>query len=229
MDIIAFIWFLVCWLGYSYYSDRAQRNDSNVVTVLHQYRLRWMSRMLKRENRVGDVNIVDTLIRSVSLFASTNIFILAGLVTVLGGVDVARELVSEISFAVEAPRELWEAKVLILILIFVHAFFTLVWALRQLSFALVLIGGAPLPEETDAADREGFAERAALLITRGVNTFNRGLRAYYFGMAMLSWFIQPLLLVAVSIWVVLVLYRREFRSVTLQTLTSPDRKLISKP
>jgi len=42
------------------------------------------------------------------------------------------------------------------------------------------------------------------------------------GLATLAWFVQPELFAVASIWVVLVLYRREFRSITLRTLTGPE-------
>ena len=45
--------------------------------------------------------------------------------------------------------------------------------------------------------------------------FNNGLRAYYFGLAALAWFIHPLLLMMATFWVIFVIYRREFRSSTL--------------
>ncbi len=221
-DYIALVWFFVCWVGYTAFADRPNREAPNLVEALHRYRVRWMERMLERELRTGDVNILAALIRSNALFASTTIFILAGLMTLLGGFGAAREAVSELSFAVQVSPELWEMKGLVLLLIFVYAFFKFVWSMRQFNFALVLIGAAPMPEEVNAPDRPGFPERAARLVTRGVNTQNRGLRAYYFGLATLTWFIQPWAFMVACIWVVLVLYRREFRSVTLRALIGPD-------
>ena len=44
------------------------------------------------------------------------------------------------------------------------------------------------------------------------------MRTYYFGLAALSWFVHPYLLVALTVAVVLVVYRREFRSRTLETI-----------
>ena len=95
-----------------------------------------MERMLERELRTSDVNILATLIRSNALFASTTIFILAGLMTILGGFGAAREAVSQLSFAVQASPELWELKGMVLLLIFVYAFFKFVWSMRQFNFAL---------------------------------------------------------------------------------------------
>ncbi len=221
-DYIALAWFLACWGGYTAFADRPRPGTPNLVEAMHRYRVRWMERMLERELRTADVNILATLIRSNALFASTTIFILAGLMTILAGLDTARAVLSELSFAVPATRELWSVKVLTLVLIFVYAFFKFVWSMRQFNFALVLVGAAPMREDLSAPDRPGFSERAARLITRGMNTQNRGLRAYYFGLATLTWLIQPWVFVVVCIWVVLVLYRREFRSVTLRALTEPD-------
>lgn len=221
IDAAAFCWFLFCWVGYSLLADHLIRDERNLVTLLHEYRVLWMQRMLEREIRTGDVNIVATLIRGDALFASTAIFVLAGLVAVLGSLDEARGLVSEFFFAVEASRALWELKVLLLVMIFVYAFFKFAWSMRQFNFALVLIGAAPMPEDTNAPDRAAFPHRTALVITRGVQTLDRGLRAYYFGLAALSWLIQPWLFAVASVWVVLVLYRREFRSITLRALAEP--------
>ena len=41
------------------------------------------------------------------------------------------------------------------------------------------------------SDRADFAPRAAMMVTHGFASFNRGLRAYFFGLAALAWFIQP--------------------------------------
>ena len=54
---------------------------------------------------------------------------------------------------------------------------------------------------------------------RGINAFNRGLRSYYFALALLTWFIGPFYLAVAVVWVIAVLYRRDFRSITLQTLS----------
>ena len=221
-DFIAFVWFLACWGGYTVFADHVRPGTPDLVETMHRYRVRWMERMLERELRISDVNILATLIRTNAMFATTTVFILAGLITILGGLDTARALVSDLSFAVQASRELWEVKVLVLVLIFVYSFFKFVWSIQQFNFGLVLIGAAPMREDVDAPDRPGYPERAARLITRGMSTLNRGLRAYYFALATLTWFIQPWVFGVVCAWVVLVLYRREFRSVTLRALTEPD-------
>ena len=81
----------------------------------------------------------------------------------------------------------------------------------QLTFA----GDCTLGGETG-----GGARRFARINALSGDEFNRGIRAYYFGLAAVFWFIQPWVFVAVTTLIVGVLYRRDFRS---QTLTAMRR------
>jgi len=228
-DIVAFAWFMACWIGYGLVTDRYGAERRPVVVVMHDYRVRWMARMLERDNRMADVSIVTAHMRSGTLFASITILIMAGVMAILGNLAKAREVAATLSFAVEASKEMWEIKVIVLLLIFVYAFFKYAWCLRQFNYALTFIGAAPLPEEVNARERETYPERGATLMDRAINTFNRGLRAYYYGLATLAWFLGPVFLAVAAVWVVAVLYRRDYRSMTLQTLSGEGDKAAEAP
>jgi uncharacterized membrane protein len=221
-DIVAFVCFFGCWVGYTGVADYARRDSRSIMVAMHDLRTLWMQRMLRREVRIGDVNILATANRSVMLLVTTTVFILAGLVAIMGALDKARALVSGLAFAVQASREIWEIKMLVMILIFTYAFFKFMWSLRQFNYSLQLLGTAPLHNEPDSVDWETFPKRASRIISLAVDSFNRGVRAYYFGLAALGWFIHPWVLGLSSVWIVLVLYRREFRSHTLRTLTAEE-------
>jgi uncharacterized membrane protein len=222
LDFFALVWVVVCWVGYTLFADRDGGKSRTLMVAMREYRQIWMERMLTRENRMVDINLMSTLMRSVSLFASTTIFILAGLLAILGSVDEVRAILTALPFTVETTRAMWEIKLLLLLVIFVYAFFKFAWSLRQFNYAIVFIGAAPeagpdIGEEANA-ERDAFGARAARITTLAVQSFNRGLRAYYFGLAALSWFIHPGLFIVSSLWVVGVLYRREFHSRTLKAL-----------
>ena len=138
----------------------------------------------------------------------------------LGALDTVREVVEGIPFADKAGQGMAEAKLLVLVMVFIYAFFKFAWSLRQFNFASVLIGAAPLHDRIEALERDSIVARSARMNTNAVSGFNSGVRAYYFGLAALSWFVHPWAFMAASTWVVLVLYRREFHSFTLRTLTS---------
>jgi uncharacterized membrane protein len=183
-----------------------------------RHRLAWMERMVERENRIVDTTLVGTMSGSVSFFAQTSIFILGGLIAMLGAQDRVREVIAEVPFASATSSALWEVKIALLIVIFVFAFFKFTWSLRQFNYLVVLIGAAPLNTRIGAREAAPVARRAAKMSDLAVNHFNVGIRAYYFGLAALAWFVNPWLLMAASAWTVLVLWRREFRSHTLAAL-----------
>ena len=220
LDVLAPLWLLLCWTAYGWYADH-QRGRASLMASMHAYRCLWMAAMLRRDNRMVDVQIIGNLVRSTTFFASTTMFIIGGLLAVLGARGQAMTLLRELPFAAETAPLLWDLKVLLLIVLFVYAFFKFTWAVRHYTYCLVLVGSAPPPAEA-AADRLRVADKSARIATSTARHFNHGMRACYFGLAALSWFVHPALLIALSVWVVLVLYRREFRSRLLRTLGMPE-------
>lgn len=220
LDIAALAWFLALWNGYNVYADRVQRDGLSLLTVMKKHRAGWMRQMLGRENRIVDATIVNTLMRSVSLFSSTTLLILAGLLAILGAVDKVQALVQDIPFVADYSKAAWELKILTLILIFIYTFFKFAWSLRQFNYSVILVGAAPPPAEAETEAARTFAQGAAEVIALAVSNFNRGMRAYYFGLAALGWFLHPAVFALTSLWVVGVVYRREFRSQTLGHLES---------
>ncbi len=184
--------------------------------------------LLDREIRMADTSTIANLERSVSFFASTTMLILAGLMTVLGSTEKAIDVVADIPFAVSATREEWEVKIMVLIILFVYAFFKFTWSLRQYGFAAVMIGSAPSPSQNSSLDvKTACADRIAKMTSMAANNFNIGLRTYYFSQAVLGWFINPLIFMGLSALIAFILYRREFSSSTLKTLmmTEGESKL----
>jgi uncharacterized membrane protein len=217
LDIGSFAWFVLCAIGYKLFADH-WGVSKGLMGATARHRLAWMERMLERENRIVDTTLAATMSNSVSFFAQTSIFILAGLIAMLGAQDRVREVIAEVPFASASSGMLWEAKIALLIVIFVFAFFKFTWSLRQFNYLVVLIGAAPLNTRIGLREAAPVARRAAKMSDLAVNHFNVGIRAYYFGLAALAWFVNPWLLMAASAWTVLVLWRREFRSHTLAAL-----------
>ena len=188
--------------------------------MLHDYRLRWMRRVLERENRIADTVVLQTVMRSCNLFITTTLFIIVGLFSSLGAVDRVQAMVSGIGFIAASSRETLEVRLLALIGIFVFAFFKFTWSLRQFTHDDAVRLGADAGGEGCAGSgrfRAGI-DAGAMMVTHGFASFNRGLHAYFFGLAALAWFIQPWAFVLAT---VAVLYWRDSRSATLATLAGP--------
>lgn len=218
IDIAALVWFLVMWNGYTYFADQMSQDRLSLLTVMKKHRAGWMRQMLTRDNRIVDATIINTLMRSLSMFSSTALLILAGLLAILGSLDKVQALVQDIPFVMQASKGAWELKILTLIMIFVYAFFKFAWSLRQFNYSTILLGAAPRREEADTDRAIEFSKGMAEVLALAVSNFNRGMRAYYFALAALSWFLHPVLFAVSTLWVVGVIYRREFRSQTLAFL-----------
>jgi len=224
--LLAVFWFVFCWGGYTRYAIWKGRDTPCLASIMHLYREDWIRRLLLRENRIADASVIGSLERSASFFASSTLIILAGILTVLSSSEQAVSLLAELPFVQVATRELSEIKLLCLCVVFVYAFFTFSWCMRQYNFVAVLVGAAPMVGEQHVAEQErkAFAERVARVISLAANQFNFGLRAYYFGLAMLAWFINPWVFMLVTAGVVMVLYHREFHSEVLEVmLYTPTR------
>lgn len=217
IDIIALVWFIAAWVAYGVIFDKRYHTTPNLMHTMDAMRMRWMQEMVKRDNRVNDATLIGNLLRSIAFFASTTILILIGLFTLLGAKQQAIGLIGSIPYAMNASPFMWEIKTILLVMIFIHAFFKLTWSLRQYNYACILVGAAPNPISNPEVLRE-YGNRAGMLISNAGRHFNKGLRAYYFGMAAVSWYIHALLFIGVTALVVWVLYRREFRSHTVNNL-----------
>lgn len=211
---VALAWFAICWIGFTIYADRFRR-DRGLMGATSAARMRWMQRMSQRDNRILDSTLLQTQAQSVAFFASTAILILGGLLALIGSPEQAADVVAGVPFAEKTDRLGWEIRLALLAVIFVYAFFKFTWSMRQFNYTALLIGATPPPEDPDCA---AAARRAARMGDLAVKHFNDGIRGYYFGLAALTWFIHPWAFVVASSWVVLVLWRREFRSNTLSAL-----------
>lgn len=218
--IVAVVWFVLWWWGYTKYATWKSNKIACLASVLHKYREDWMKRLLLRENRIADTNVIGNLERNASFFASSSLIILAGILTVLGSTERALSVLSELPLVQSGSKELAELKIISIALIFIYSFFTFTWCMRQYNFAATMLGAAPMVSENHLLDseRQAFAKRAANVISMAANQFNLGLRSYYFALATLAWFINPWIYMLATVGVVFVLYHREFHSGILDVM-----------
>jgi len=210
------------WIGYARFAREQHGAGRSVLAATNRIRRQWMVQTTYREVRVFDGVVIQNLSTSPSFFASTTILIIGGLLALLGTNDKATELVRDIPFAARTTALVFDMKVILLLGIYVYAFFRFTWSLRQYTFGALLIAAAPEADRFVAENlsRDAFADKAGLVVGLAAETFNDGLRAYYFSFAAVAWFFSPLAFALATLGVVYVLYQREFRSEVLDALTS---------
>jgi uncharacterized membrane protein len=219
LDWLAMLFFFAAWIGYTVFAKRRADVQPSVLASTNQWRRQWMLQATRRDNRIVDAAVLQTLSSSPSFFASTTILIIGGLLAVLGTTDKASELVRELPFAARTSVLVFDLKMVVLTAVFVFAFFRFTWSLRQYTFGAILVGAAPDAKgAADAAQREAFADRAGRVMSLAAEAFTDGLRAYYLAFALVAWFFSAWGFLAATALVVWVLYRREFHSEVLDAL-----------
>jgi uncharacterized membrane protein len=219
-DWLALLWFFSVWVGYAVFAKRRADRSGSLLATTNHYRRLWMLQTTARENRVVDGVVVQNLSTSPSFFASTTILIIGGLLALLGTSDKASEFVREIPFAARTSAFVFDLKMMVLLVIFIYAFFRFTWSMRQYTFGALLIASMPDAKafERGEAQREPFADRAGKVVGLAAETFNDGLRAYYMSFATILWFVSPIAFAAAAAAVVYLLYQREFHSEILGVL-----------
>jgi uncharacterized membrane protein len=218
-DWLALLLFFSGWAGYAIWAKRRAAVRPSLLALTNRERTRWMLQTSYRDNRVVDGVVVQNLSTSPSFFASTTILIIGGLLAALSTTEQASELMQEIPFAARTSLIVFDLKLVLLTGVFVYAFFRFTWSLRQYTFGALLVAAAPDHQSwQDDAQRNAFAQRAGRVMGLAAETFNDGLRAYYFAFALVAWFISPWVFIAGTAGVVWILYRREFHSEVLGVL-----------
>ena len=217
LDWLAVSGFLLLWVGYAVFAHVWGKRARSLLVTTNRYRRFWMEQATLRDPRMVDAVITQNLSSTPSFFSSTTIVIIGALFALLGTTDRAAEFMRDFPFAQPTPTQVFELKLVLLIGIFVYAFFRFSWAMRQYTFVALVIGSMPPPQDFDSGrlDRDAYAERAGALVGSAAESFNDGLRAYYFSFAALAWFFSPLMLLLATLLVIVILYRREFHSEVL--------------
>jgi uncharacterized membrane protein len=226
LDWLAIAVFIGGWAGYAWFARHWAQTRPSILASTNRIRHQWMLQTTYRDVRVLDGVVVQNLSTSPSFFASTTILIIGGLVAVLGITDKATELVREIPFAARTSNLVFDMKIIVLLAIFVYTFFRFTWSMRQYTFGALMVASAPEAKQFQdlGLSREAFAAKAGRVVSLAAETFNDGLRGYYFAFAAMAWFISPWLFMLGTATVVSVLYRREFHSDVLAVMDSESAK-----
>lgn len=223
-DWAALAVFVLGWSGYAWFSRRLALKQPSILASTNRIRRQWMFQTTFRDNRVVDGLVLQNLSTSPSFFASTTILIIGGLLAVLGTTEKASELVREIPFAARTSVLVFDMKIVLMVATFVYAFFRFTWSMRQYTFGALLIASAPEAGqfEESSLPRDPFASKAGRVVGLAAETFNDGLRAYYFAFAQIGWFFSPIFFMVGTAGVIYVLYQREFHSDVLAILNDEE-------
>jgi uncharacterized membrane protein len=221
VDVIALGAFIAAWGIYAYVVERTGHGRNGLNARMNAYREIWMRRMVVREQRMVDMQIMAALQNGTAFFATTSLFAIGGALTILRSSDEMIAIAAQLPFGIQPSRGLWEAKTIGLTIVFIYAFFKFAWSYRLYNYVAILLGATPLPADKDTPEAEAHVLRTARLFTTAGLQFNRGQRAFFFALGYLGWFAGPIVFMVTTAAVVVVMWRRQFASDSLAAVAGP--------
>ncbi len=228
LDALALVYFFIVWMLYSHTTANGFAGRKSLTYEMNQARRQWMATMSTRELRMIDTSIMIGLQQGTGFFASTSILAIGGCFGLLNSSGRVLTLFHDLPLLGETTQQLFETKILGLLVLFAYAFFKFAWSYRLFNYCSILIGGVPMARDKAPDDPQVIASvnRAAGINIQAGEHFNSGLRGIFFSIGYLGWFLHPLLFMITTTLVAIVLLRRQFfstaRAVLMQNSVTSD-------
>jgi uncharacterized membrane protein len=192
--------------------DHTGLKNSSLSGLMAHKRREWMLVLAERDLRMIDTQILSGLQQGTAFFASSTILAIGGCFALLGSADLVSGLYADLPVDTQFSRGLFEIKVLGLTMIFVYSFFKLGWAFRLFNYCSIMIGAVQQTNEASSEVRRAQALQAGEMNIIASAHFTAGLRAIFFALGYLGWFVGPYVLVFTTLFIVAVLTRRQYFS-----------------
>jgi uncharacterized membrane protein len=214
-DYAAMALFVLLWMAYAWITgSRRILSRTSLTTAMAERRREWIMNSLHRDLKMIDTQIMGGLQNGTAFFASTTIFAIGGCFALLGATEQVDAILKDIPFIVQGGRATFELKVCGLIALFAYSFFKFGWSYRLFNYCTILFGTIPMTEEAreHPARTLAAAERTIKMNIIAASHFNMGLRAIFYSIGYLGWFVSPWVFMLSSTIVFVVLIRRQFFS-----------------
>ena len=215
VDYCAMALFVLLWLAYARITGNQQiLSRTSLTKAMAERRREWILNSMNRDLKMIDTQIMGGLQNGTAFFASTTIFAIGGCFALLGATEQVDAILRDIPFIVQGGRATFELKVCGLIGLFAYSFFKFGWSYRLFNYCTILFGGLPMAAEyrADPETAKRDAERVIRMNIIAARHFNAGLRTIFLSIGYLGWFIGPYMFMASTLFVIIVLTRRQFFS-----------------
>jgi uncharacterized membrane protein len=223
LDVAAFAYFLIVIGVYRLIAGSRGLEARSLVGAIQAQRVRWMLNAARRDNRMLDAILLGNLGQGNAFFASTSAIAVGGLAATMGSGEKLQAILGRLPYVAASTPFVWEIKQLLLMAIFIYAFFKFAWAFRLSHYAAIMIGAMPETGATAGEDCARHAERTARLIGIAGEHSNSGIRSFYHAIAAIAWFFHPVLFMLATTWVIAILARRDFYSRSLRAISDAGR------
>ena len=207
MTLFSTLFPLICWFAYNYGVPLLEKHRPSLSVIMSMQRRRWVANAVSRDTPL-DAILAGNLMGSVSFLASTSSILALGVFTAFGNLTALMGTLNTVGVSVSYTTQDVQIHLFTLLAIFVLSFFSFTLALRQFNHFCILLGAIDHSGHTTADEITAIAQLNSL----AAKNFNNGIRAYYFAVPMVFWFVSEWLSIVVSGLTVAFLIHREFFS-----------------
>lgn len=206
---------LLAYLAYNIIVPMVERRRPSLSVIMNMQRRRWVANATRRETPF-DAILSGNIMGSVSFMASTSVLLVLAVFAVFGQLPTLMEALQSLSLDRAYSVLDVQLHLGVMLAMFVMAFFAFTLSLRQFNHFCIMLGALDHDRVTTEEEIEAIAQMNGL----GARNFNSGIRAYYFSVATVAWFVSEWLAVAACLATVLILAHREFFSSAHRTAAS---------
>ncbi|WP_245893052.1 DUF599 domain-containing protein [Devosia naphthalenivorans] len=206
---------LLCYFAYNIIVPQVEKMRPSLSTIMNMQRRRWVANATQRESPF-DAILSGNIMGSVSFLASTAVLLILAIFAVFGQVPALMTTLNSLSLERIYTVTDVQLHLVVMLAMFVLAFFAFTLSLRQFNHFCIMLGAVDHSEPTSEEEIEAITRMNAL----GARNFNSGVRAYYFSVATVAWFVSEWLPIITCVATILILAHREFFSSAHRTAAS---------
>ena len=203
---------LLAYFAYNFTVPWIERRRPSLSSIMNMQRRRWVTNATLRESPF-DAILSGNIMGSVSFLASTSVLLVLAVFAVFGQLPTLMETLQTLSPESTFTIADVQIHLMVMLIMFVLAFFAFTLALRQFNHFCIMLGALEHDRVSTNEEIDAITRMNAL----GAQNFNSGIRAYYFSVATVAWFVSEWLAVAACLATILIIAHREFFSTAHRT------------
>jgi uncharacterized membrane protein len=206
---------LICYLGYNVIVPVVERWRPSLSVIMNMQRRRWVANATLRESPF-DAILSGNIMGSVSFLASTAVLLILAIIAVFGQIPTIMSALESLQLDRTYSVLDVQLHLVVMLAMFVMAFFAFTLSLRQFNHFCIMLGALDHSSPTSEEEINAITAMNAL----GARNFNSGIRAYYFSVSTVAWFVSEWLPIAACLVTIGILAHREFFSSAHRTAAS---------
>lgn len=206
---------LLAYYAYNLLVPLVEKRRPSLSSIMNMQRRRWVTNATRRETPF-DAILSGNIMGSVSFLASTSVLLVLAVFAVFGQVPAVMDTLGTLSVQHTFTVADVQIHLIVMLTMFVLAFFAFTLSLRQFNHFCIMLGALDHDRVTSEEEIEAITRMNAL----GAKNFNSGIRAYYFAVSTVAWFVSEWLAVAACLATILIIAHREFFSTAHRTAAS---------